>query len=71
MAPMASTLGVRIKNARKRKGLRQIDVARALGTTQATVCRWERGTYRPDWPMRAPLAELLELDADELVGAAP
>lgn len=58
---MATAAGTRIKNARKRKGLLQIDVARELGTTQATVCRWERGVYLPAWPMRAPLAELLDL----------
>ena len=32
-----------LKEARKAAGLRQVDVAKALGTTTTTLVRWEHG----------------------------
>jgi transcriptional regulator with XRE-family HTH domain len=37
------SLAARIRDARERRGLRQKDVADALGVHKNTVARWERG----------------------------
>jgi len=36
-----------IREARKRAGLTQADIARRLGTTQSAVARWEKGAASP------------------------
>ncbi len=41
-------LGKRIKTARRRAGIRQLDVAEKLDVGQATVSGWENGAYAPD-----------------------
>lgn len=43
----ASTLGEIIRRARLKKGLKQIELAEAVGVTEMTVVSWER---RTDWP---------------------
>jgi len=40
-------LGTVIRDARKRAGLSQAQLADALGTTQSVVSRWERGHDTP------------------------
>lgn len=54
-------LGTKIRNARLLAGMRQWDLARALGVTQASVSRWEAGKAIPDLPVRPTLAGLLDL----------
>jgi transcriptional regulator with XRE-family HTH domain len=63
---MAGNLASLLHTARVARGLRQIDVAAAVETSQASVCRWERGSHEPSTTFLARLAELLDLP--ELVG---
>ena len=42
-----SDLGEVIRDARRRAGLSQTELASALGTTQSVVSRWERGHDTP------------------------
>jgi transcriptional regulator with XRE-family HTH domain len=42
-----SDLGAVIRDARRRAGLSQAELANALGTTQSAVSRWERGHDTP------------------------
>ncbi len=37
--------GAVLRFARKAMGLRQVDLARALGTSAETVCRWESNQH--------------------------
>lgn len=46
--------------------LTQEQVAAELGVTQSTVSSWESGRLRPNVQMLSRLADLLELDFDEL-----
>lgn len=41
-------IGARFKLARMYRGLRQADLAEALGVHDITVSKWERGIQTPD-----------------------
>lgn len=59
----------RLKSARKNKGLSLSDVAFALGTTKASVSRWELGiTGGIKLPQLQKLAKLYEVDTAWLFG---
>lgn len=58
---MPQTLGSQIRAARLSRGLTRLQVARAVGTTIPTVCRWETGVHEPSWPLRAALGAFLDL----------
>lgn len=67
-----STIGERIKQARKKRGLTQGQLAQAVGaTSNMAVSRWERGEFAPERDWLAPLARELGvtvrwiLDGDE------
>jgi len=64
-------LGKRIKTARRRAGIRQLDVAEKLDVGQATVSGWENGAYAPDDDVLHQLAELFHVDAEDLIGTQP
>lgn len=38
-----------IREARRRAGLTQVELADRLGTSQAAIWRWERGLVEPAW----------------------
>lgn len=57
----------RISALRKRKGLSQSDLARRLGVSRSTVCRYEAGSRRP--PVEQ-IAEALEMTPAEFYSAA-
>ena len=40
-------VGIEIKVARIRAGMKQMDVAALMGVSQAVVSRWERGGLKP------------------------
>ena len=52
-------LGERIRARRERLGLRQADLAAALGLSAAAVSKWKRGETAPDIGSLLPLAGLL------------
>lgn len=61
-------LGVRIANARKAQHRTQQEVAEHLGIAQATVAHYEAGRMRIPTFYLPPLAQILGLTVDELLG---
>ena len=64
------SIGDIVKEARKKFGWNQAELARRLNIGQQTVSGWERGTSRPRRPEIAKLARVLEIDVDLLLKAA-
>ena len=62
-------LGVRIRSQRERLGLKQQDLANALQVSPQAVSKWERGENSPDILTLGPLARLLGVSTDWLLGA--
>lgn len=57
------TLGDVIRNRRTKLGMNQNELAKAVGTTVATVSRWESGDiHKMKRPMIAELSRVLMLD---------
>lgn len=50
-----------IRDVRRRRGWSQLDLAARLGTTTATVSRWERGKAWPRYHRLRALAVLLDV----------
>ncbi len=44
---LAPLVGARLAQLRKTKGVSQPDVARAVGTSDASICRYEKGVHMP------------------------
>ncbi len=64
-------IGKRIKELRKKKDLTQEQLADMLGITYKAVSKWECGMTTPDISLIIPLARLLEVSTDELLGLVP
>ncbi len=62
------SLGDNIKNARKRIGLTQEELAMQIGVTAQAVSRWESGIGMPDVAMIVPIAQALSMSTDALFG---
>lgn len=56
-----------IASKRKKLGLSQADVAKALDVDQSAVHLWEAGKARPATKRLIPLAALLKCTVDELL----
>lgn len=56
----------RIKELRRKKGLRQEDVARKLGVTRQTIIAIENDKYNPTLELAMKLARLLDITVEEL-----
>lgn len=63
-----SALGARIRSQREKRGLKQNDLASALRISPQAVSKWERGENAPDIAVIIPLAKLLGVSADWLLG---
>ena len=61
-----TTLGARLKAARKKRRLTQEQVAGLMGLTHATVGQWEKDITRPDVPHFIEAAELYDVSLDWL-----
>ena len=59
-------LGEALKIRREELGMDQAELAAAVGTTQQTVSRWERGLSLPRPKRVIALAQVLDLDAQLL-----
>lgn len=57
-----------IQERRRALGMTQEQVADALGVTAPAVNKWERGASCPDLGLLSPLARLLRIDLNELMG---
>ncbi len=66
-----NNIGQRIKELRKKNDLTQEKLADLLGVTYQSVSKWECGTTMPDLAMIVPLARVLHVSADELLGIKP
>lgn len=62
-----ATLGERIAQLRKEKGLKQDELAEMLGITPQAVSKWENDQTCPDISLLPKLAEILGVMVDELL----
>lgn len=58
----------RLKELRIEKGLRQVDVANAVGVTLRAICNYEAGTREPSLEMLVKLCRFFETDPNYLLG---
>lgn len=68
---MELSIGKNIQNKRKAMGLTQDQLATALGVSVAAVSKWETGGAYPDITLLAPIARLLGITVDDLLGFEP
>ena len=61
-------IGNRIRERREKLGLKQADLANALQVSAQAVSKWERGENAPDISTIVPLAKLLSVSTDWLLG---
>lgn len=62
------TIGLKIKELRKKNDLTQEKLADYLHVSYQAVSKWETGISSPDLSLIAPLTKLLHVSADELFG---
>lgn len=62
-------LGDNIKILRKNKGFTQEELAVRLNVVRQTVSKWEKGLSVPDAEMLQKIADILEVDMKQLLGA--
>lgn len=62
------TLGTRIANLRKQKGLTQEELGNQLNVSSQAVSKWENDISYPDIAILPELANILEVTVDELLG---
>ena len=62
-------LGENIKTLRKNKGLTQEELAIRLKVVSQTVSKWEKGYSVPDAETLQKIADILEVDIKQLLGA--
>ncbi len=63
-------IGDRIREARKKVGLSQVDLAKRVGVTQPAVANWESGVHDPRRLMLAKIGEALQVAPDWLASGA-
>ncbi len=64
---MANILGANLRELRRKRGLKQEDVANALGVPAATYSSWERGRTKPDYEWLPKFASYFAVSVDQLV----
>ena len=62
------TIGEYIKDARERKGYSQKELAEKAGINKSNIGHWERGQTFPSIINLIPVADVLGMTLDELVG---
>lgn len=62
------TLGKQITAMRKKKGLSQADLGKAVGTSGDIIGRYERDEVKPSIEVAMKVADTLEVSLDFLVG---
>jgi transcriptional regulator with XRE-family HTH domain len=66
-----TAFGKRLFALRKTQGLTQVQLADALGTTQRVISYYETEAELPPAAAIVPLARLLQVSTDELLGLEP
>ena len=66
-----TAFGKRLFALRKARGLTQVQLAEALGTTQRVISYYETEAELPPASALIPLAQVLEVSTDELLGLEP
>lgn len=61
------TIGERLLELRKKKGLSQEEVANILSVSRQTISKWETDQSTPDFDKIVPICELYEISANELL----
>ena len=61
----------RIKELRLSKAIKQVDFAKMLGVSQATVSGWESEKYQPDRDTLIKIASYFDVSVDYLIGNSP
>lgn len=61
-------LGNNIRSIRKQRGLRQEQLAEAMGVSVAAVSKWETNQSFPELTVLAELADFFEVSVDTLIG---
>ena len=61
-------LSIRLKEKKKKKGLTQSELAKALNYTQTTIARWEAGNRSPNLDCLIALAKFFDCTTDYLLG---
>lgn len=61
-------IGERVKKLRIQRGLKQVDLAHALGISPQAVSKWERDESLPDIAMLSDLATILNVTTDFMLG---
>lgn len=56
-----------LKQARKRRGLNQAEVAEILGVTSASICHWERGERVPKVTTFLRMCELYKCKPSDII----
>ncbi len=62
------SIGSRLAEIRKDRGISQVEFAQRLGVTQAAVSDYERGVSRLTAPMLLRITQVLGVSADEILG---
>ncbi|MEA4833483.1 MAG: helix-turn-helix transcriptional regulator [Oscillospiraceae bacterium] len=62
------SFGQMIKLCRKEKGFTQSELAELIGVSMQAVSKWETDTGMPDISQIVPLAKVLEVSSDKLLG---
>ena len=65
---VAQELGERLREGRRRAGLRQEQVAEAIGSHPVTVSKYERGVQDPSTELLSAMARLYQVSLDWLLG---
>ena len=65
---MQIKLGEQMRELRRRNGITQEDLARALGVTAQAVSRWEKGVCYPDMELIPSMANYFSVSIDGLFG---
>ncbi len=61
------TIGVNIRDIRKRKGLSQVELSKKVNVTQSMLCQIERGTKVPSLPLSVDIAAVLDCTLDDIL----
>jgi transcriptional regulator with XRE-family HTH domain len=67
----AGDFGERLATARKARGLTQVQLAQAIGSTQRAISYYENNGGYPPTPVAVELARALGISTEELMGLQP